>query len=451
MDFTAGPGRPRHGWMALHIRSALARTTGRGAPERGRSPARSPRRRRALRRGLFATTAGALCALAAGCGLLGAAPDPAEESIRVTPRDGARVRTGERVEVSVSRGRLDSVRVVRASDGLAVPGRIGGHGRRWRPLRADEAQGAAWGRKSARSFDGALQPRARYRVYAVARGADGSRHTRATSFTTRPRDKRFLAHFFPEDGQTVGTGTIVSLRFDRPITDRAAVERAVSVGSRQQEAQPHWFGRTRLDFRPRTYWRPGSRITLDLGLRGVRGGPSLYGEQRKSVHFSVGRDQRSTVDVRTHRMTVLRDGRPHADYPITAGAKDTPTYNGRMVVSERHRTTRMNGSTVGFGGQYDIEDVPHALRLSESGTFLHGNYWAKNGVFGSRNTSHGCIGLRDGRKGDAQSPAGAFWESTLVGDVVEVVGSPERTLAPDNGLGGWNLSWQEWREGSALG
>ena len=40
----------------------------------------------------------------------------------------------------------------------------------------------------------------------------------------------------------------------------------------------------------------------------------------------------------------------------------------------------MNGATVGFKeddgkGEYDIKDVPHAMRLTTSGTFIHGNYW----------------------------------------------------------------------------
>jgi len=39
----------------------------------------------------------------------------------------------------------------------------------------------------------------------------------------------------------------------------------------------------------------------------------------------------------------------------------------------------MNGRTVGFGGEYDIPDVPHAMRLTTSGTFVHGNYWSPSG------------------------------------------------------------------------
>jgi hypothetical protein len=34
--------------------------------------------------------------------------------------------------------------------------------------------------------------------------------------------------------------------------------------------------------------------------------------------------------------------------------------------------------------------------------------------------------------------------------VVIVKNSPDKTVAPDNGLNGWNLSWNEWVAGSAV-
>jgi hypothetical protein len=121
-----------------------------------------------------------------------------------------------------------------------------------------------------------------------------------------------------------------------------------------------------------------------------------------------------------------------------------------MVISEKFEVTRMNARTVGFGGEYDIDDVPHAMRLTDSGTFLHGNYWVPRRTFGSENVSHGCIGLRDRKGGDAGSPAGSFFRDSLTGDVVTVKNSGESTVAPGNGLSGWNMSWPAWRAGSAL-
>lgn len=70
-----------------------------------------------------------------------------------------------------------------------------------------------------------------------------------------------------------------------------------------------------------------------------------------------------------------------------------------MVISEKFRETRMNGATVGFTdddgkGEYDIKDVPHAMRLSNSGTFIHGNYWGADSIFGAVNTSSSIVMLR---------------------------------------------------------
>ncbi|MEU0308541.1 L,D-transpeptidase, partial [Streptomyces cyaneofuscatus] len=64
--------------------------------------------------------------------------------------------------------------------------------------------------------------------------------------------------------------------------------------------------------------------------------------------------------------------------------------------------------------------------------------------------SHGCIGLRDAKGGSATTPGGWFFDRTLIGDVVEVVNSKDRKVAPDNGLSGWNMGWKKWKAGSAL-
>ncbi|CAM5311974.1 hypothetical protein STANM309S_02237 [Streptomyces tanashiensis] len=128
---------------------------------------------------------------------------------------------------------------------------------------------------------------------------------------------------------------------------------------------------------------PGTKVTVELGLRDVEGAPGVYGIQRRTVGFTVGRSQVSLVDAAAHTMEVRRNGELLTTVPITAGAPKTTTYNGKMVVTELYDVTRMDGRTVGFGGEYDIKDVPHAMRLTDSGTFLHGNYWADASTFGS--------------------------------------------------------------------
>ncbi|MFI5799812.1 Ig-like domain-containing protein [Streptomyces sp. NPDC051677] len=371
--------------------------------------------------------------------MLGKPPAP-KDVIRVTPADGAKgVRPGEELRVRVPDGRLESVKVVRSQDAqeAEVPGKVAADGLSWRP--DDDRLGLA----------------ARYTVDVVAVDGDGNRSARHTTFTTYVPGERFIGYVTPENRAVVGTGMIVSLEFNREIENRAAVERAVRVTAEPAvEVRPHWFGATRLDFRPERYWAPGTRVTVALGLRDVEGAPGVYGLQRKSFSFTVGRSQVSLVDAAQHTMQVRRDGELLTTVPITAGAPKNTTYNGKMVVTEMLELTRMNGATVGFKkangkGEYDIPDVPHAMRLTNSGTFLHGNYWAEEDVFGNANVSHGCVGLRDTKGGSSDTPAGWFFDRSLVGDVIEVVHSKDKQVAPDNGLGGWNLSWKEWTAGAA--
>ncbi|MEW1753104.1 L,D-transpeptidase, partial [Streptomyces angustmyceticus] len=193
------------------------------------------------------------------------------------------------------------------------------------------------------------------------------------------------------------------------------------------------------------------KITMKIDLDGVKGGQGITGVQSKTVSFTIGRSQVSTVDMNTQTMTVKRDGKTYKSIPISGGSSEHPTYNGQMVISEKLEKTRMDGSTVGFDkrNSYDIKDVPHAMRLSSSGTFLHGNYWGSPSIFGNSGTSHGCVGLRDSKGGGGDTPGKWFFNESLVGDVVVVKNSDERTIKPDNGLNGWNLSWSDWKAGSA--
>ncbi|ALU96310.1 hypothetical protein WQO_25080 [Streptomyces globisporus C-1027] len=363
--------------------------------------------------------------------------------IGVFPENGAKdVDEETRIAVKVPDGRLESVKVMRIEDAQqqTVAGRIAEDGRSWAP----EPRVAR------------LALAAKYSIDAVAVDAQGRRSARHATFTTLVPEHRFIGYFKPENRSTVGTGMIVSFAFNRPVADRAAVEKAIRVTSDPVvEVAGHWFGKDRLDFRPKTYWKPGTEVTVDIGLRDVEGAPGVYGSQDKTVVFTVGRHQISRVDAEAKTMEVRRDGELVSTVPITAGAPKTTTYNGKMVVTEMHEVTRMNGATVGFTdekgkGEYDIKDVPHAIRLTASGTFLHGNYWADESVFGEENVSHGCIGLRDAKGGGGSTPGGWFFDRTLIGDVVEVVNSKDKKVAPDNGLSGWNMTWKKWTAGSAL-
>ncbi|MER8085431.1 Ig-like domain-containing protein [Streptomyces sp. NPDC058316] len=347
--------------------------------------------------------------------------------VTVAPKDGAdSVATSGALKISAAQGKLTTVKVADPK-GAEVEGKIAADGASWTP-------------------DQHLAAATKYSVHAVAKDAKGRESAKDTSFTTLVPQNTFIGQYTPEDGSTVGVGMPVSIHFTRGITDPAAVEKAIKVTAEPSvPIEGHWFGNDRLDFRPEAYWAAGTKVTVKLNLDGVEGRPGVYGKQAKTISFTIGRSQVSSVDASTHRMKVVRDGKQIKDIPISAGAPATTTYNGQMVISEKLKVTRMNGDTVGFGGEYDIKDVPHAMRLSTSGTFIHGNYWGGSGVFGSANTSHGCVGLQDVRGAwSKKTPAAWFFDNSLIGDVVVVKNSKDRTIQPDNGLNGWNMSWAEW-------
>ncbi|MET9511851.1 Ig-like domain-containing protein [Streptomyces flavidovirens] len=349
--------------------------------------------------------------------------------VTIVPKDEAKnVATSGALKIGADKGRLTSVKV-EDTKGNEVEGKITGDGTSWEPA---HHLGAA----------------TKYKVHAIAKDSEGRESAKDTTFTTLVPKNTFVTYFTPEDGSTVGVGMPVSLRFSRGITEPEDVEKAIKVTAEPSvPVEGHWFGNDRLDFRPEKYWAAGTKVTLKLNLDGVEGRPGVYGKQSKTVKFTVGRSQVSVVDAKAHTMTVKRDGKVLKTVPITAGAPSTTTYNGQMVISEKYTVTRMNGATVGFGGEYDIKDVPHAMRLSTSGTFIHGNYWASAGTFGSANVSHGCVGLRDVRGGwDKNAPAAWFFNNSILGDVVVVKNSNDKQIQPDNGLNGWNMSWAEWKK-----
>jgi hypothetical protein len=109
------------------------------------------------------------------------------------------------------------------------------------------------------------------------------------------------------------------------VSDKAAVEKAITVTADPAvEVVGHWFGDTRLDFRPETYWAAGTTITLGLRLRDVEGADGVYGMQSKDVTFHIGREQISTVDLAAKELVVKRDGAILATYPSPAATPTTP-------------------------------------------------------------------------------------------------------------------------------
>ncbi|GAB2995392.1 Ig-like domain-containing protein [Streptomyces pseudoechinosporeus] len=367
-----------------------------------------------------------------------AAEKSSEAKIKITPEDGTdNASINNAAKVTVSKGTLTDV-TMKTSSGDAVDGEISADKTSWSP----SVQ---------------LERSTTYKLTVAAKDSEGRTAHENASFTTVSPDNSFIGTFTPDDGATVGVGMPVSINFDKEITNKEAVQKGITVTSSSgQEVVCHWFNTQRMDCRPEEYWASGSKVTLKLALDGVEGAEGVTGVQQKTVSFTIGRNQVSVVDAKTKQMKVMRDGKTVKTIPISAGSPENKTYEGQMVISEKFKETRMNGATVGFTdddgkGEYDIENVPHAMRLSTSGTFIHGNYWGDDSVFGNVNTSHGCVGLNDTEgANDPNTEAAWFYNNSMIGDVVVVQNTGDKAITPDNGLNGWNMDWAQWKAGSAV-
>ncbi|MEU7340982.1 Ig-like domain-containing protein [Streptomyces sp. NPDC007074] len=354
--------------------------------------------------------------------------DVSDARIKITPGWAYGIGINDPVNVTVSDGVLTKVTMTAVATGTEVPGTLSADGRSWKP-------------------NGPLKQSTRYQVAAEAEDAKGRSANENAAISTDSPANDFLGHLSPENGSTVGVGMPVTFNFDKAIGDKAAVKSAIQVSSSSgEQIVGHWLSNSRLDFRPERYWKPGSTVTVKMSLDGAQ----------ETAAFKIGRSQISTVDAKTKQMSVVRDGKTIKTIPVSAGSAEHPTYNGQMVISEKYRQIHMNGATVGLTEKngkpsYDIEAVPHAMRLTASGTFIHGNYWGGDGVFGKVNTSHGCIGLKDVRNtGEDKQPAAWFFDNSMTGDVVIVKNSTDKaTVAPDNGLNDWNMPWSTWVSGGA--
>ncbi|GAA1410926.1 Ig-like domain-containing protein [Kitasatospora putterlickiae] len=352
-----------------------------------------------------------------------ATPKTSAAVLTVEPQDGAQdVAPDGALKVGVASGKLTAVEVT-DKEGKPVAGTIAADGSGWKP-------------------NAALAVGMAYKVNAQATDADGLVAASTTSFTTLTPAKKVSTNDNIADNGTYGVGMIVSVEFNKEIKNKDAVAQGITFEtSNGTTVKGHWFGAKRLDFRPEKYWEPGTKVTIKYRLKNVEIAPGIYGDIDKDEPFTIGRSQVSVADSASHQMTVTRAGASHT-VPVTLGDEKNPSWNGTMVVMSKEKVTRMNSQTVGLGGEYDIKDVPHAMRLTRSGTFVHGNYWAN--PFGKTNASHGCISMQDEKGGSDTSVAGKFFNDSMIGDIVVIKNSKEKTVAPDNGLSGWNIDWANW-------
>jgi lipoprotein-anchoring transpeptidase ErfK/SrfK len=342
-------------------------------------------------------------------------------------RGATDVPVDKRVQLAVSDGELTKVSVT--SDLGNLTGELASDGSRWT------------------ATDG-LEPGAAYTVRAVAKGDDGETVRQTSRFTTVPLtlDEQTYPSVAPLQGEEVGVGMPVIVTFDIPVTDKATFEKHMTVES--TPAQPgswYWFSDTEAHWRPKTYWKAGTDVSVDVDVNGVSAGNGIYGQEDRTVDFSIGDAHIYRVDAQTHQMKVFSNGELLRTIPITTGKPGFTTRSGIKVIMEKFESKRMNSETVGIpqgsSEAYDIDNVQWAMRVTNSGEFIHAAPWSV-GSQGYANVSHGCTGL-------STENAGWLYAMSRRGDVVEYTGT-DRPMEPGNGYADWNTPFRDYRQGSAL-
>jgi lipoprotein-anchoring transpeptidase ErfK/SrfK len=355
-------------------------------------------------------------------------PAPVRASVTSNVSRGATdVPVDQRVQVTADHATLSSVTV--SSRSGSVPGRM-------------SADKSSW------SAGTLLEPGTSYTVTAAAKTDSGQPLNRVTRFRTAALtlDQQTYPSIAPLNGETVGVGMPVIVTFDVPVTNRASIERHLHVASAPaQRGSWHWISDTEVHWRPATYWKAGTRVTVNADINSVPAGNGIYGELDRQVQFTVGDAHIYKVDAKTDEMRVYSNGRLLRTVPVTTGKPGFVTRSGTKIIIEKDRHKRMNSETIGIDPNgpngYNIGDVEFAMRLTYTGEFLHAAPWSVADQ-GHDNVSHGCTGM-------STSNAGWLYHMSLRGDVVVTTGTT-RHMTLTNGYGDWNESFAQYQQGSAL-
>lgn len=294
---------------------------------------------------------------------------------------------------------------------------------------------------------GAAEPSATAMPPAVAHQALPTATPTLKAYPTGP--PMLLDSIAPLSGTTVGVAMPISIVFTTPV--KASARKRIEKHIRLTASVPvtgawHWFGSQRVDFRPKHFWKAGTRVSMVARFDHVGDGYGRYGTHSYTRTFTIGDDVRTHVYVAKHRTVVTRDGKVLRTMPSNAGSPEFPTWDGTMAVVSTSRTVRMTSCSVHIACDkndpnfYDLV-LPWDVRLTYSGTFIH--YSNADPYPGSGNASHGCVHL---------SYANARWYYHLAkqGDPVTITGTPRGKAAGDNGYADYDVPWREWLAGSGL-
>jgi hypothetical protein len=244
--------------------------------------------------------------------------------ITTAPAAGASVSPIQPITVAVTDGKLTSVKLLNP-EGKIVAGSLAADATSWK-----NTQELGYSKT--------------YTLSAVAVDADGRPATKTTHFTTLTPGNMTMPYlqrpggYALDNGATYGVGIVAVVHFDESITNKKAAEKALVVTT-----TPHvdgfwnWVDDQDVHWRPRTYFAPGTKVTVTAKVYGLELGSGLYGQSDQSVSYKIGAKHIAIADDRIHLVKV---------YFSDKLVRTMPTSMGRGVISparttgwRRHSTT----------------------------------------------------------------------------------------------------------------
>lgn len=358
---------------------------------------------------------------------------PTPDPVALTPNvknKAKNVKVSTVVSVKAGNGELDKVtlRYAGVSKGKAIKGSVDG------TLAKDKTSWTASDR---------LEPSSTYTLTMSGKNPEGQRTATKTTFRTQALtlQQQTFAQLQPWKGSTVGVAMPVILTFDVPVKNRKEFEKHLSVtSSPKQVGTWSWFSDKEVHYRPKKYWKPGTKVTVKADVNGLSAGNGVYGQNSTSTSFKVGRSLVTKINLSSKQAKVYIDGDLERTIPISAGKAGWRTRSGTKVIMEKLPVTRMTNEMIGASESYDLQ-VRYAMRITWSGEFIHAAPW-NSGNFGRVNASHGCVGM-------STSNAAWLFSRVQIGDPVVMTGSG-RGLEKGNGYTDWDVSWSQYKKGSAL-
>lgn len=343
--------------------------------------------------------------------------------LKISPATSAtRLPISTEIGTAVANGTVSSV-TVQSAAGRAVSGTMRPDGTAWVPATP-------------------LQYGEHYTAQVVATGPDGQTRTGTTSFSTAPAPttRPISTSINLVDHAVYGVGMPIVIDFGAPIptSQQAAVQRRLFVTSAPAQLGAwRWYSDREVMYRPLSYWKPGTTLTVRSALDGVPIGTRVLDKDRTAT-ATIGSDLEFAVTDSDHMLTITSGGKVVHRYPISMGKPSTPSWSGHFVIMERDYYTVFD--TLGQPGGYRIP-VNYAERLTWSGTFIHSAPWSVYAQ-GNRNVSHGCVNV---------GPSNAAWifKNSKIGDPVSITGTPLHVKA-GNGWTVWDMSWSDYIKGSAI-